>query len=128
VLLNSRDHADPFGAPHDRLVVGGTISELGIGTIGIAQSIDPGNFATSETGVVLLDLLSGPAFDPNSLNSSGSRAPRPRSTWLPPGWATSPRTRPGTSSPTSTPTSSTRRRTSWIRAETSRAPWALAVT
>jgi hypothetical protein len=72
VLLNSRDHADPFGDPHvSRLVIGGTIPELGISTIGIAQSIDPGNFATSETGVVLLDLLSGPAFDPNSLNQFG---------------------------------------------------------
>ncbi len=72
VLLNSRDHADPFGAPTvSRLIIGGTMSELGIDTIGIAQSIDPGNFATSETGVILLDLLSAPAFDPNSLNQFG---------------------------------------------------------
>jgi hypothetical protein len=72
VLLNSRDHPDPFGAPNvSRLIIGGTIAELGIGTIGIAQSIDPGNFATSETGVILLDLLSAPASDPNSLNQFG---------------------------------------------------------
>ena len=51
-----------------RVIVGGTIPELGIATIGIAESIDPGNFATGETAVVLLDLLSGPSFDPNSLN------------------------------------------------------------
>jgi hypothetical protein len=69
VLLNSRDHADPFGDPNvSRLIVGGTIPELGISTIGIAESIDPGNFATSETAVILLDLLSAPSFDPNSLN------------------------------------------------------------
>jgi hypothetical protein len=69
VILNSRDHADPFGGPNvSRLIIGGTISELGISTIGIAQSIDPGNFATDETAVVLLDLLSAPSSDPNSLN------------------------------------------------------------
>ena len=51
VLLNSRDHADPFGDPNvSRLVIGGTIPELGIGTIGIAQSIDPGNFADQRDG------------------------------------------------------------------------------
>jgi hypothetical protein len=72
VLLNSRDHADPFGDPNvSRLIIGGTIPELTIGTIGIAQSIDPGNFATDESAVVLLDLLSAPASDPNSLNQFG---------------------------------------------------------
>lgn len=72
VLLNSRDHADPFGNPDtSRLVIGGTIAELGISTIGISQSIDPGNFSTSDTAVVLLDLLSAPASDPNSLNQFG---------------------------------------------------------
>ena len=70
VLLNSRDHADPFGAPGvARLIVGGSIGELGIPTIGIAQSIDPGNFAPAETGIVLLDLLSGSAPSPDSLNT-----------------------------------------------------------
>ena len=69
VLLNSRDHADPGDDPNvSRIVVGGTIPELFIGTIGIAQSIDVGNFETSETAVVLLDLLSAPATNPNSLN------------------------------------------------------------
>lgn len=69
-ILNSRDHADPFGQPGvSRLIVGGEISELGLPTIGIAQSIDPGNFEDSETAVILLDLLSGGAPDPNSLNS-----------------------------------------------------------
>ena len=68
-ILNSRDHPDPFGQPHvSRVIVGGTIAELGIGTIGLAQSIDPGNFETEETAVVLLDLLSAGAANPNSLN------------------------------------------------------------
>ena len=68
-VLNSRDHADPFGGPNvSRLIVGGTIAEFGIGTIGIAESIDPGNFGTEESGVILLDLLSAPGGNPNSLN------------------------------------------------------------
>ncbi|MHC4976577.1 MAG: hypothetical protein ACYTF7_08220 [Planctomycetota bacterium] len=59
-LRNSRDHADPFGVESHvtRVIIGGTSQELGIDTIGIAESIDPGNFATSETGVLLLDELS----------------------------------------------------------------------
>lgn len=69
-VRNSRDHADPFGAPNvSRLIIGGTIPELGLPTIGIAQSIDPGNFGTAETAVVLLDLLSRPAGEPDSLNT-----------------------------------------------------------
>lgn len=68
-LRNSRDHADPFGQPRvSRLIVGGSIAELGIGTIGIAESIDTGNFGFEETAVILLDLLSAPASNPNSLN------------------------------------------------------------
>lgn len=68
-ILNSRDHADPFGLSNvSRVIVGGTIAELGISTIGIAESIDVGNFETSESAVTLLDLLSAPASNPNSLN------------------------------------------------------------
>ena len=71
-ILNSRDHADPFGNPNvSRLIVGGTISEFGISTIGLAQSIDPGNFETEETGVILLDLLSASSNNANSLNQFG---------------------------------------------------------
>jgi hypothetical protein len=67
-ILNSRDHADPFGRPDvSRLVVGGSIAESGISTIGIAQSIDPGNFGHEETAIILLDLLSAPVPNPNSL-------------------------------------------------------------
>ncbi len=70
-ILNSRDHQDPWGQPNvSRLIIGGTIEELGIQTIGIAESIDPGNTDTTETGVILLDLLSSDvADDPISLNS-----------------------------------------------------------
>ena len=74
-LLNSRDHADPGNAPNtSRVIVGGSISETEIvpgvfcATLGIAESIDVGNFETSESAFVLLDLLSAPASNPNSLN------------------------------------------------------------
>ncbi|MHC4975212.1 MAG: hypothetical protein ACYTF7_01250, partial [Planctomycetota bacterium] len=70
-IRNSRDHADPFGVEPNvtRCIVGGTQSQLGIGTIGIAESIDPGNLEPSETAQILLDVLSdtNPA-NPNSLN------------------------------------------------------------
>lgn len=58
-VTNSRDNPDTFGKPNvSRIIVGGTIAESGISTIGISQSIDPGNFATSESALVLLDVLS----------------------------------------------------------------------
>lgn len=59
-ILNSRDHADPWGQSFvSRVIVGGTIDELQIPTIGIAQSIDVGDFESEESAVVLLDLLAG---------------------------------------------------------------------
>lgn len=68
-LLNSRDHADPWGEPGvSRVIVGGTIRESGIPTIGIAQSIDPGNLDQQETALVLLDYVSRPARDRYSIN------------------------------------------------------------
>lgn len=58
-ILNSRDDPDPWGSPGvTRIIVGGTIEESGIPTIGIAQSIDPGNHALEETALVLLDVMS----------------------------------------------------------------------
>ena len=67
-VRNSRDHADPWGQPNaTRIIIGGSMWELGIPTLGIAQSIDPGNFDNSETAVVLLDYLSDP--DPANLDS-----------------------------------------------------------
>ncbi|WP_158847768.1 PPC domain-containing protein [Saccharothrix deserti] len=69
-ILNSRDHADPWGQPNvSRVVVGGSVAETGIGTIGIAQSIDAGNFGREETALVLLDEISAPAGPAWSLNS-----------------------------------------------------------
>jgi len=71
-IRNSRDHADPFGQTNvSRLIVGGTIAETGLQTIGIAESIDPGNFGLEEDAIILLDLLSAAASDPNSLNQYG---------------------------------------------------------
>jgi len=70
-VKNSKDDEDPWGGANvSRIVVGGTIEESGVETIGIAQSIDPGNFETEETALVLLDILSAPAGDSSaSLNT-----------------------------------------------------------
>ncbi|MGL5823789.1 MAG: PPC domain-containing protein [Nocardioides sp.] len=72
-VASSLDGPDLTGKPGvTRIILGGTIAESGIDTIGIAQSIDPGNFARAETGLVLLDLMSAPGSptrNPASLNS-----------------------------------------------------------
>jgi hypothetical protein len=69
-ILNSRDHGDRWGDPDvSRVIIGGTIDELQIPTLGIAQSIDPGNLETEETAVVLLDEMSTPPGSPVSLNT-----------------------------------------------------------
>ena len=69
-LLNSRDDPDPFGQPNvSRVVVGGTIDQSGIPTIGISQSIDPGNFGHEETALVLLDEVSLPKGAEDSFNT-----------------------------------------------------------
>jgi len=66
-ILNSRDHADPFGLyPNvSRVIVGGSnLEAFGPDTeewvLGVAESVDVGNFDTSETGLALLDFLSDP--------------------------------------------------------------------
>ncbi|MGH3385405.1 MAG: hypothetical protein ACRDO1_12550 [Nocardioidaceae bacterium] len=71
-IQNSLDDPDPFGDPNvSRVIVGGTIEQSGLPTIGVAQSIDPGNFGTEESAVVLLDVLSERAGEPGdpSLNT-----------------------------------------------------------
>lgn len=69
VVRNSRDHPDPGADPDvSRIIIGGSIAETGLDTIGIAESIDVGNFDRSETAIVLLDLLSARRGS-NSLNS-----------------------------------------------------------
>jgi hypothetical protein len=69
-VLNSRDDADPWGQANvSRIIVGGTIAESGVETIGISQSIDPGNFETEETALVLLDEVSNPSGPSDSFNT-----------------------------------------------------------
>jgi hypothetical protein len=69
-VRNSRDHADTFGQPDvTRLIVGGSVAESGINTVGIAQTIDPGNFGHEETALILLDRMSAPAGPTVSLNT-----------------------------------------------------------
>ncbi|UZO82540.1 T9SS type A sorting domain-containing protein [Aquimarina sp. ERC-38] len=55
------------GIPFSTVIVGGTIEESGIGTIGIANEIDSGNFSIDDQALVLLDELSN--VDPNNPNS-----------------------------------------------------------
>lgn len=60
-IQNSRDDPDSWGASNvSRVIVGGTQSELGLQTIGIAESVDVGNFVLNETAVVLLDRMTDP--------------------------------------------------------------------
>ncbi len=64
-IRNSKDHADPWGLPNvSRVVVGGTWQEFvgdptepSSGILGIAQSIDPGNFDRQEQAIVMNDVL-----------------------------------------------------------------------
>ncbi|WP_346883635.1 T9SS type A sorting domain-containing protein [uncultured Algibacter sp.] len=60
---------EKFKVPYSRVIVGGTIEEAGIETIGIASTIDPGNYSLNDNAVVLLDFLSAEATNPNSINS-----------------------------------------------------------
>jgi hypothetical protein len=70
VVLDSLHHPDLFGRPNvSRVVVGGTTEEAGVTTVGIAESIDPGNFAQEETALVLQDFLSQPAGPAVSINT-----------------------------------------------------------
>ena len=73
-IQNSRDHPDSWGAPNvSRVIVGGSRSELGLETIGIAESVDVGNFVLNETAVVLLDRITDPLWEPSF--SAVQRAP-----------------------------------------------------
>ncbi|MGI8816818.1 MAG: hypothetical protein ACR2G2_16455 [Pseudonocardia sp.] len=58
-----------FGKPGvSRVVIGGSAKEAGIATVGLAESVDPGNFAKEETALVLLDRLSGAVANPAALS------------------------------------------------------------
>jgi hypothetical protein len=66
---DSNSAPDAFGQPDvSRIVIGGTSEEAGINTIGISDSVDPGNFDRAETALVLLDALSAPAARVSSIN------------------------------------------------------------
>lgn len=70
VVLNSLDHPDLFGRQNvSRVVIGGTTAEAGFATVGISESIDPGNFAHEESALVLQDFLAQPAGPSVSLNT-----------------------------------------------------------
>ncbi|WP_170323573.1 PPC domain-containing protein [Cryptosporangium phraense] len=70
-LLNSRDNADPWGQPNvSRAIIGGTQDESGLATVGISQSVDPGNFDTQESALVMLDDMSAPGGFRNTSNPS----------------------------------------------------------
>lgn len=60
--------ADRWGRKDvSRVVIGGTIQEAGIETIGISSSIDPGNYSHEDEALVLLDTLS--STDPDNEGS-----------------------------------------------------------
>lgn len=68
-VKNSLDHPDPFGQENvSRVIIGGSVAESGIDTIGIAQYIDPGNYGHEDSALVLLDYLSDNATFDYSLN------------------------------------------------------------
>ena len=84
-IRNSRDHLDPWGEPNvTRIIIGGSREQLGFDTVGLAQTVDAGNFDREETAVVLLDQLSAPAgsglSDDQRLRLPGRRYGRPRGT------------------------------------------------
>lgn len=58
-VRNSRDHADEWGInPYvSRVIIGGTVAESGVDTIGLASSIDIGNFQPAESAFLLLDQI-----------------------------------------------------------------------
>jgi hypothetical protein len=71
VDVTSADNAGAsgFGTPGvSRVLIGGSSQEAGISTVGISESVDPGNFAREETALVLLDRLSGPVTEAVSLS------------------------------------------------------------
>ncbi len=59
-ILNSKDHADPWGLPNvTRVIFGQSGTDIGLAAnslFGIAQGIDPGNYAHEETVLVFHDV------------------------------------------------------------------------
>lgn len=72
-VVASQDVKDPWGKPGvTRVILGGTIDQLGFPTVGISEAIDPGNYDREKSALVLLDLLSagkGTPYPATSLNT-----------------------------------------------------------
>ncbi|MGL5818026.1 MAG: hypothetical protein ACRCYR_10710 [Phycicoccus sp.] len=70
-VVNSRTDPGLAGRENvSRIIVGGTIAESGVSTIGVSQFIDPGNWSHEDSALILLDTLSNPAgSSPASLNT-----------------------------------------------------------
>lgn len=68
-VTDSARSPNQWGRPDvSRVVIGGTAAEAGIDTVGISESVDPGNFDREETALVLLGDLSAPPDQLVSLN------------------------------------------------------------
>jgi hypothetical protein len=62
VVVGIKDFPNPSPANSAEILIGGTVEESGFFTIGLAQSIDVGNFAPSQKAFVLMDFLTGYGF------------------------------------------------------------------
>ncbi|MEQ1827722.1 MAG: Ig-like domain-containing protein [Pirellula sp.] len=76
-ILNSVDHVDVWGQANvSRVLIGGTQTQIGIpaatGLLGIAQSIDIGNFDREESALVMLDILGADALDAIGVPRAGN--------------------------------------------------------
>ncbi len=71
-VLNSRDHADPGNNPLvTRVVIGGTVTDSEINTIGISSTLDVGNFSMDDIVIALLDsVVAGVTSVPSSNTKS----------------------------------------------------------
>ncbi len=60
-VLNSRDHPDPGTSDPlvTRILLGGTVADSGIATIGISSTLDTGNFSMDDIVIGLLDGVLG---------------------------------------------------------------------
>lgn len=64
-ILNSRDHPDPgFDPLVTRVILGGTVNDIEIPTVGISETIDIGNFSMDDIVIGALDSVLGIATTP----------------------------------------------------------------
>lgn len=76
-LVSSFDSPDIWGQTNvSRVLVGGTQTEIGLdpgtGLLGIAQSVDVGNFSHEESGLVMVDILIADSMDPALVPIAGN--------------------------------------------------------